>query len=335
MIYVNRFDSLRLILACGVCLYHLVVLSALDPNGDWETALGVWAELSIQGFFIVSGALVYGSWQRSDSLRDYAGKRVRRLYPAYAIIILVPALVSLGLSRDWHAVAHYLGANLLFMNFLQPDLPGLFAENRFVAVNGALWTLKIEVMFYIVLPSLAWLITRLGRAWPLVLATLIGCSLVWGDFVDALDLPYGAQLTRQLPGQLMYFAVGMALWRWRDLARRYPIPLFLCGALLLVISVGWDVHILLRALSLVLCLAGLAYMPGPALPLSRWGDISYGIYIIHFPVIQACVALGLFDTLSGLMAGLICCVVIVFVSYLLWWTIEKPFLRRDSHYRQM
>ena len=46
---------------------------------------------------------------------------------------------------------------------MQPSLPGLFAGNPFREVNGALWTLKIEVLFYLVLPVLAWILRAAGR----------------------------------------------------------------------------------------------------------------------------------------------------------------------------
>ena len=143
----NRFDFVRLTLASLVFLYHVVVLSAGPEGGPFEAELSVIAELAIQGFFIVSGLLVYGSLERSKSLPDYAGKRIRRLYPAYLVIIAIPALVSFALTfGDPGAlgeILRYFGANAVFLNFLEPDLPGLFESQRFTAVNGALWTLKI------------------------------------------------------------------------------------------------------------------------------------------------------------------------------------------------
>ena len=161
----NRFDFIRLFFAAGVFVYHAVALARLDGSGDWESGLSYFAEVSIQGFFIVSGLLVAGSLDRSSGLADYAGKRVRRLYPAYAVVILIPALISLLWTGNIEGVGRYLAANLVFLNFLSPELPGLFSANRFPEVNGALWTLKIEVMFYLSLPLILPILNRLKALW--------------------------------------------------------------------------------------------------------------------------------------------------------------------------
>ena len=113
----NRFDLIRLVLATAVFAYHAVALTALDPFGPLESGLAVAAELSIQGFFIVSGALVAGSLARSKTVANYTGKRIRRLYPAYATVILIPAAISLVLTGNAAGVARYVGANLVFLNF--------------------------------------------------------------------------------------------------------------------------------------------------------------------------------------------------------------------------
>ncbi|MBR9836110.1 MAG: acyltransferase family protein, partial [Alphaproteobacteria bacterium] len=113
---VNRFDFLRLAFASTVFVYHAIALTGISENGPSETLFAALAELSIQGFFIVSGALVFGSLERSNGLWTYGEKRLRRLYPAYLVIILLPVLASLiitggnvgALGEIWH----YAWANL-------------------------------------------------------------------------------------------------------------------------------------------------------------------------------------------------------------------------------
>jgi peptidoglycan/LPS O-acetylase OafA/YrhL len=66
---------------------------------------------------------------------------------------------------------------------------------------------------------------------------------------------------------------------------------------------------------------------------ARWGDLSYGVYIIHFPIVQVIVALGLFST-SPALACVVSVVAILLGSALMWWTVERPSLRADSTYRK-
>jgi len=335
----NRFDALRLALATLVFVYHGVALSGLMPFSSLELTLSAIAELSIQGFFIISGALVYSSWQRSDGLSDYVGKRVRRLYPAYAVIILVPALISavlsFGQAGAFQDVLRYLAANLIFLNFIESELPGLFGGNRYSEVNGALWTLKIEVMFYIALPILAWGLSKLKQYWWIGLGVIVVAAFAWHTTLLALDHPYNKHLARQLPGQMMYFATGMAMWRLWGTARTHARLLFGIGVIALIAALLVPQLDALRVLGLFGIVAGIAFMPGPELNAARWGDVSYGVYIVHFPIIQGLVAAGLFAAV-GLVGGLVIAAALVFaVSYLLWWWVEKPALRRDSHYRKL
>ena len=335
----NRFDALRLALASMVFVYHAVVLSGRVANAPIELALATMAELSIQGFFVISGALVYGSWDRSRSLSDYAGKRVRRLYPAYMVIILIPALISAAITFNQpgalQEIATYLGANFIFLNFLAPELPGLFENQRYPQVNGALWTLKIEVMFYLVIPFLAWGLSKLGRAWWVGIAILTLGGLAWRDAALAIGHPLSEQLARQLPGQMMYFAAGMAIWKLWGVVRDKAGVILLIGLAALTASLLVPHLSALRSLGLFGLIAGLAFVRGPALNAARWGDISYGVYIIHFPIVQGLVAVGLFEAL-GLAGGIAVAAALVFpLSYLLWWWVEKPALRRDSHYRRV
>lgn len=336
----NNFHLLRLIFAAMVAVYHLLLLPGLP---DWTLLAGhaaLGAELGVQGFFVLSGFLVAGSLERSTSLAVYAEKRVRRLYPAYAVVVIGCALAALAVSAEARArpedVAAYLGWNLIFLNFMQHDLPGLFAANPFTEVNGALWTLKIEVMFYIALPLLALLLRWAGRwRWGLMLAIYLAAE-VWRIGLREWHVTGGApvlfaELSRQLPGQMSFFITGVALYLARArIARMWAVaPL---GALLLAASIIWAEAEPLRAAGLGLLTVWLAIGTGVSLNVARFGDFSYGLYILHFPIIQALTALGVFALFAPLGAAAAIAVTMV-LAMLLWRLVERPFLRADSAYR--
>lgn len=75
----------------------------------------------------------------------------------------------------------YVVANLAFLNFVHPTLPGVFEGNKIHEVDGALWTLKIEVMFYATVPIIAYLFRRFGRF--SVLVTLYFVSAAYASFM--------------------------------------------------------------------------------------------------------------------------------------------------------
>ncbi|MFN4225915.1 MAG: acyltransferase family protein [Hyphomonas sp.] len=332
----NRFDLIRLLLASGVFAYHALALSAVAPGSSLELTLATLAEVSIQGFFIVSGALVAGSWDRSSTLADYAGKRFRRLYPAYAVIILLPALISVSLTWDGPSVLRYLGANLVFLNFLEPNLPGLFGSNRFTEVNGALWTLKIEVMFYIILPLILLVLKAMRAQWWLVIAALYIAGSLWAVLVPQIgDTSFGLALSRQLPGQMAFFAMGITLWKCAGQLPRHWAKLGLLGAILTAASLASPLLEPLRALGLAGIISAIAFAPGPALSAARFGDISYGLYITHFPILQAMLATGLLRMLGAPAFFVLSAILVLAASFALWHLVEKPALRPTSHYRKV
>lgn len=321
----GRFDALRLIFASFVFVFHLVVLPHKAPQ-NIQNILAHFAQLSIEGFFIISGALVYGSWLRCKDYIRYAIKRVRRLYPAYVIVILIPAMISFGLGGAATEVGKYVLANLAFLNFLHPTLPGIFNGLPHPQVNGALWTLKIEVMFYITLPVLAWALVKAGRLkWGLIIAIYIGAE-IWRTYFQNSDMVYGPQLARQLPGQMAFFITGMVLWELRPALMRKTLVVFIAGSLLFALSFI-PALFMLKPAGLGCLIFALAYAPGPKMDLARYGDLSYGIYITHFPIINSLIALGLFSTHLWL-GYMVSTLFVVLTSFLMWHLVEKRFLIR-------
>jgi peptidoglycan/LPS O-acetylase OafA/YrhL len=291
---------------------------------------------------VVSGYLVLMSYDNSRSVLDYAGKRTRRVYPAYAAIVIACAvfgvLVTTLPAPDYFSagVGAYLAANLVFLNFLAPNLPGVFAANALIEVNGALRTLKVEVMFYAAVPGIAWLCRRLGTARVLFALYLASVAYYFalGELAEARGSQLLTQLQRQLPGQLCYFVAGGVGYYFADaLATRWRLiaPIALAGYVGVALLGSLLVEILLKPAllaALVVYVAVGARYPGN---FGRFGDFSYGIYIVHFPLLQVMVGAGLFraDPWLGLAVAT---VAVLALAALSWHLVEKPFLRKSSHY---
>ncbi len=343
----NNLDCLRLILASIVALFHLYVLSGISAFSVFGRYLS--PHFAVNGFFVISGFLIYRSYTRSSSTRSYFEKRARRIYPAYFTIVMLAAIALCPLSTlplsQYFGMGFwkYLGANLLFLNFLAPSLPGVFASNSISAVNGALWTLKIEVAFYLLVPvmhhlcehfgarkiigaifilSSAW---KYGFAW---LATMGGSPALFS--LDRSRTFY-EQMGAQFPGQLLYFCAGVLLLLYFDTLKLYFRSIAILTAALFLLD-----HWLMRGTLDVLWISGLIFVFGFWRyfgNFSKYGDFSYGIYIVHFPILQTLIALGLarFNPVIFLIAGLS---LISLAGFLMWHLVENRFLASSSHYRQ-
>lgn len=332
----NNFDLLRFLFAVFVFFAHTYQLSR-TPELSWLTQIFS-ASTAVQCFFVVSGFLIFMSFENSESLGQYFDKRVRRIYPAYFTVVTLCALLGVLLSAlPWQIYFtssefyQYLIANLFFLNFLQPDLPGVFDANHLSAVNGALWTLKIEVMFYLSVPVIVWFLRRIGL-WQGLLALYV-LSAIYSYVIGIIAMERGGlfvELQRQLPGQLMYFIAGGALYYFFEQFKANASKLFLIAIIGLVIENALNLGIL-HAFSLGVVVIYLAY----ALPylgnFGKYGDFSYGVYILHFPVLQTLIALGLF-AVSPFVGFVFAGIVTLSLAYLLWHWIEKPALRPGSHY---
>lgn len=225
----TRVDSLTGVRAVAALL--VVLTHAAFTTGKYtQTYVGLMysrAEIGVPIFFVLSGFLLFTPWvkalARADaeksygapSVRRYAWHRVRRIMPAYVVTVLAayalyhfrtagpnPGHTWLGLLRNLTLTQIYTD-NYLF-SWLHQGLTQM-------------WSLAVEVAFYVALPVLAYLlmVVLCRRQWrPGVLLGALGVlaasSLGWLTLVHTTDfLPDGARLW--LPTYLIWFVGGMLL----------------------------------------------------------------------------------------------------------------------------
>lgn len=332
----NNFDLLRLVFATTVFLVHGYVLS-----NSKELAWLTWifsSEIAVRSFFVVSGFLIFMSYENSNSIGSYFSKRVRRVYPAYFSIIFLCAFAGAlftTVSWDYYFSTEwlkYLIANLIFLNFLQPTLLGLFSENPIQAVDGALWTLKIEVMFYLCVPLFVIAMRTWGR-WPILLGIYM-LSLIYVAAVEVWGVKTGSDiylaLQRQLPGQLTFFVSGATLYYYLDIFKQRWLWLLLPSIGVFVIK-PWVPVAWVEPMALAVVVIYFACVFPCLGNFGKYGDFSYGIYITHFPILQILISAGVFDY-SPFFGFTVAGVFVFITAYVFWHFIEKPFLKKSSHY---
>ena len=332
----NNFDLLRFLFAVTVFLVHSYVLSGANSLSILTKLLS--SELAVQCFFIVSGFLIFMSYEKTAHNGRFFVKRARRIYPAYFSVVLICALIgsvltTYSFSEYWSfPTLKYIVANLFFLNFLAPNLPGLFEGNTLQAVNGALWTLKIEVMFYLLVPLAVMAFRRFGQLQVLIFLYVgsVFYSLVVFELARRTGVDAYMELQRQLPGQLTYFIAGAVGYYYLEHLSRYAVWLLVL-ALVSFLFHAWLPWIAVEPIAIGIIVVYFACLFPYLGNFGKCGDFSYGLYIVHFPILQIFVSYGLFKD-SPWIALCVAAILILTVAVLFWNFIEKPYLRKSSHY---
>lgn len=330
----DNFDAVRIWLAANVVFAHSVALTQLKQLEILEITFD--SNFAVKGFFCLSGFLVTQSYLKSRDWADYANKRFRRIYPAYIASILLCFIIGLGTTSlqieefiTSRQTIWYLLSNAGFLNFLQPTLPGVFTSNPMSHLNVSLWTIKVEVMLYACTPCLVYLFKRFGSIKTSL--ALYVASTAWIFYFSYIHKGnMGDELARQFPGQLAYFTAGALLAANKKIYSHLKW-LALASAAAVVMTTNYTMKLALSPItysSIVIYLSTSAFKN---LGAGRWGDVSYGLYLYHAPIIQTLIFLGVFafNPWLGMLSALI---VTGTISLASWHLIEKRFLRRTSHY---
>ena len=298
--YRPALDGLRTVAVYAVVLFH--------TGHPWAAG----GFLGVDLFFVLSGFLVTGvllsEIDRTGRLRlgNFYSRRVRRLLPAalvaivvtcLAFVLVLPVTERVSLVADGQRSLLYV-ANWHFLS----QSGDYFAADADQSPFLHFWSLAIEEQFYLAFPLLLLLLTRAGRRWTFVvlvgtLLASVAAQVVWAQ-VDPTHAYYGtdARIYQPLAGSVLALLLvhrpdQRAVGRWGVVA---PVAL---GAFLLLSSGLVPMEPWLRGLlatvvavtlvaSVVLAgsgrLAGALSHPVPV----YLGQISYGTYLWHWPVIK-------------------------------------------------
>ncbi|HEU5438085.1 MAG TPA: acyltransferase [Ktedonobacterales bacterium] len=207
---IRALDGLRAIAALSVVAFHTIsgsqieaVTPGLNPSVFWN-----YLRSGVHLFFVLSGFLLFMPYARAmlrgrplPSARQFYRRRALRILPAYWVCLAVLVLLSLPV---------YLSASGAPNVLLHIALVHNFVPQYDMGIQGVFWTMAVEAQFYVLLPGLAWLLSKLvgdSRSLGRLLAGVVGLALAFvliRELVGVLDVG-----TAPRPGWLSALLIGL------------------------------------------------------------------------------------------------------------------------------
>jgi peptidoglycan/LPS O-acetylase OafA/YrhL len=353
-------DAVRAAAALMVLLYHVIEIgrwSKFPTEGlglffryGW---IGVNLFLVISGFVIGLTALSGYERQGIDFRKPFMVRRLSRLVPLYVLTCLISLMMveNFLLQLPLRQVLIHSSSHLLFLHNLYVGTHG--------SINSPTWSVALEMQFYLLMICITPWLARVPPLRMLIGAVLLAALYRW---ISTLIFEPGVAAVgtqrvaiTELPGVLDHFAIGIFMahgvrgdagrWVARRLAMGWNnVAWASLAALTFLLPAGWllrnedywsqrwmivGVPLLLAAGLAAVVAAAVAFpqQRSPLLrPLRYLGEISYGIYLWHMPILlslhqNAPAIQGSRLLLSVLLGTLL-------LAAFSWHLLEKPTMER-------
>lgn len=305
-------------------LRALAVLLVFFAHSRWSLFTGGFTGVDV--FFVISGyvitQLLLREYHETGAmlLHRFYARRLQRLLPALAFMLLTTTLVSLLLLTPGEQLFQYGGS--ISATFWSSNIYFLFSDIDYFGYTASdnlylhTWSLGVEEQFYLVWPII--ILAGLGyfskkedpanRLIPVLVLTLI-ITLVLNLFLSHTSANRAFYL---MPSRAWQFALG-ALVAYSHInttgQKHSSMPplvtelLAIAGLFLILLGAVWfdrstpypNWQVLVPSIGATLLLlayhAGKTSLVGKALSLKplRWlGDVSYSFYLWHWPILFFC-----------------------------------------------
>lgn len=330
--HIKPLDGLRGVAIVLVIVPHLASAGMIPGPAALQQLIATLAH-GVDLFFVLSGfGLAYplieqrlaGRAPRLDML-TYAFNRIYRILPPFYIAIAFTYVIA----HIAQATGRLKPNELLFVphTLYQMLAPLLLLDRANLPINPNLWTIAIQMRWYVVFPVLLFVWMKSPRAF----GVLLGCAWIGYLFTRARTIDLGT---------LPLFMLGIVA---ADLiARRHRVVRFavVLVPVAIVAALAWDPHAMVQdpwqseahflsqptsfpwqIAAFALAVAGATLRPLRAVlsfpPLVALGKASFSIYLVHQPVI----ALVLAE--AGRRAGAPALIAVLVAGFAFWWCIER------------
>ncbi len=243
-------------------------------------------------FFLVSGFVILLTLERCQGVMDFLRKRIARLWPTLVLCASITMIATYAFGpKEWtHGPISYV----LSLLFIDPNtVRGLVHEPRLGWVDGAYWTLGVEMRFYLLVAALYLVGSK--RFLPVWLAAQVVSFAIGAPElarVHALDWP---RMILQ-PVYLPYFTAGICFYeihRAKALNLLPTLGLVMASVMILINAGLWTRFYQEAPLDRTLVNAGwialfaLFVAGSPVMkvftfkPLVALGQASYSLFLLH------------------------------------------------------
>lgn len=327
---INNFDLLRLLAAVEVVFDHYFQHLKIPISHFWLKILYLFPGVPV--FFVISGYLISASYERNSGLRNYIRNRALRIYPGlWGCLLLTLIIFTIT------GVTFFNKETLLWLPTQMVGLiytPGFLSGYGFGSYNGSLWTIPIELQFYIMLPICFLLAPKKYLNGWFIALFIIFVAL---NLADQL-YPFGEKTAKLLRYSFVphfyLFLTGVIFQRLRIYRYNfiygkaaYWIVGYVAYSLFFFDRLDAVYFTVSQYLLLAFCLLSMAYtIPNTADRLLQKNDISYGVYIYHGLLLTVVVEMKWVPYIN-LPIILVASAALATLS---WVLIEKPFIKRKQ-----
>ena len=336
---INNFDLLRLFAASQVVLSHAIAYTEVSYS-----LLSFFSLLpGVPIFFFLSGFLIYGSYESSSEnknpIRNFYFKRVLRLYPGlwacllFSIFLVWNSGYLENIALNIKEIALWFVAQMTAFQFHNPDFLRGFGVG---ALNGALWTISVELQFYLLVP----LVYKLMQQKKMFIFSTIVIFIIFNisnTYLNDQDNIVLKLINVSFAPWFYMFLVGAFFAKFKKyISTVLSINIFILFVALVSIyfmsdylGLGWGNKVNPIGYTLMVAIIiKLAYI-NPTLSDRILGrnDISYGVYIYHMPIINYILYIygpGEVQFISAILGTLL-------LALLSWFLIERPALRLKNN----
>jgi peptidoglycan/LPS O-acetylase OafA/YrhL len=355
--HTNNFDLIRLLAALQVLYGHSAGWLKLPPLPA-PTSYAVALFPGVAVFFVISGFLVTRSFLESRSgTAGYFARRALRIYPGlwvHFVVILTMLAVAGALPLPqlagatfwrWVAVAFTTGSD--FYANLLAGLPFDYSGYYRWFPSGVLWTISVELGFYLLVPLVfAGVLRRRGLVWlALIVCAMVSLWAAWINKAWLIEAPSDntTGILQCSPAPYFWiFLIGAAMSYYWETVRGWiegrawawfiayfvlsQVDTALFGAMGLNFSKP-ELLTVARVVLLGVTVIAFAHTWTGLARRLRGVDLSYGIYLYHMPLVAT---LHYGGVVGSAWLWPVVFVVPATCAALSWFLVERPALRFKS-----